>query len=145
MLMNYQGTILMVSHDREFINNIATNSIVFEDGTINEYLGGYDDWIAQRTPDVEVSKKQKSNKSKNMPKIEAKSKLSQDQRKQLRNIPMQIEKIEKAITLVDAQMSEPSFYKKTDQEVKQAQKLSDDLNSELLEKYETWELLLSME
>jgi ATP-binding cassette subfamily F protein uup len=80
-----------------------------------------------------------------MPKIEAKSKLSQDQRKQLRNIPMQIEKIEKAITLVDAQMSEPSFYKKTDQEVKQAQKLSDDLNSELLEKYETWELLLSME
>ena len=147
MLMNYQGTILMVSHDREFINNIATNSIVFENGEIEEFLGGYDDWIAQRKPEVEVSKKPKSNKnkSKNMPKIEAKSKLSQDQRKLLRNIPVQIEKLEESIKVIDAQMSEVDFYKKPEITVKQTQKKSDDLNSELLEKYETWELLLSME
>jgi ATP-binding cassette subfamily F protein uup len=51
-LMDYDGTVLLVSHDRDFINNVATRSLVFEgNGTIGDYVGGYDDWLRQRTDD----------------------------------------------------------------------------------------------
>jgi ABC transport system ATP-binding/permease protein len=48
LLIDYQGTVLLVSHDREFLNNVVTSTIVFEEGQINEYVGGYDDWLRQR-------------------------------------------------------------------------------------------------
>ena len=53
MLMEYQGTVLLVSHDRAFLNNIVTSTIVFEnDGRLEEYVGGYDDWLRQRSPEA---------------------------------------------------------------------------------------------
>jgi ATP-binding cassette subfamily F protein uup len=49
MLVNYSGTVLLVSHDRAFLNNVVTSTIVFEgDGVVAEYVGGYDDWLRQR-------------------------------------------------------------------------------------------------
>ncbi len=49
LLMDYQGTVLLVSHDRDFLNNVVTSSLVFEgDGKVQEYAGGYDDWLSQR-------------------------------------------------------------------------------------------------
>ena len=49
LLLNYSGTLLLVSHDRSFINNVVTSSIVFDtDGQLREYVGGYDDWLRQR-------------------------------------------------------------------------------------------------
>jgi len=49
-LIDYKGTILLVSHDREFLNNVVTSTIVFEgEGRLMEYVGGYDDWLRQRT------------------------------------------------------------------------------------------------
>ncbi len=61
MLMEYEGTVLLVSHDREFLNNIVTSTIVFEgEGRIEEYVGGYDDWLRQRRPaPLEPKKMQK--------------------------------------------------------------------------------------
>ena len=47
-LVEYQGTVLLISHDREFLNNVVTSTIVFEAGGIKEYVGGYDDWLRQR-------------------------------------------------------------------------------------------------
>ena len=56
-LLLYKGTILLVSHDREFLNNVVTSTIVFEgDGRLQEYVGGYDDWLRQAQPPVEPSK-----------------------------------------------------------------------------------------
>jgi ABC transport system ATP-binding/permease protein len=48
LLIEYPGTVLLVSHDREFLNHVVTSSIVFEDGQVKEYVGGYDDWVRQR-------------------------------------------------------------------------------------------------
>jgi len=60
MLMEYEGTILLVSHDREFLNNIVTSTIVFEGaGRLAEYAGGYDDWLIQRGP-VALAQKEKA-------------------------------------------------------------------------------------
>jgi ATP-binding cassette subfamily F protein uup len=51
LLMDYSGTLILVSHDRSFLNNVVTSTIVLEgDGQIYEYAGGYDDWLAQRQP-----------------------------------------------------------------------------------------------
>ena len=47
-LVEYQGTVLLISHDREFLNNVVTSTIVFEAGGVKEYVGGYDDWLRQR-------------------------------------------------------------------------------------------------
>ena len=59
-LMNYTGTILLVSHDRAFINNVVTSTLVFEgDGVVKEYVGGYDDWLRQRPPEAKPAKVQR--------------------------------------------------------------------------------------
>ena len=144
MLMSYQGTILMVSHDREFINNIATNSIVFEDGTINEYLGGYDDWLVQKEAKANATNSAKPKNTKNVVKEKLKSNLSQDQRKQLRNLPEQIEKLEENITALDKLIADPELYKKPQNIVKKHQQDLKSLNDELAVKFELWENLLTM-
>jgi ATP-binding cassette subfamily F protein uup len=49
-LVKYKGTVLLVSHDRAFVNNVVTSTLVFEGGgNVKEYVGGYDDWLRQRT------------------------------------------------------------------------------------------------
>ncbi|MDE4972357.1 ABC transporter ATP-binding protein, partial [Francisella tularensis subsp. holarctica] len=48
MLINYQGTVIIVIHDREFINNVATSTIFFDNSNLEEFVGGYDDWLSQR-------------------------------------------------------------------------------------------------
>ena len=60
LLMNYHGTLLLVSHDRAFLNNVATSTIVFDDdGQVREYVGGYDDWVHQRQTDNKKFSNQK--------------------------------------------------------------------------------------
>lgn len=54
MLINYQGTVIIVSHDREFINNVATSTIVFDNSNLEEFVGGYDDWLSQRKQPQQV-------------------------------------------------------------------------------------------
>ena len=137
MLINYQGIVILVSHDREFINNVATSSIVFEQGQLNEYVGGYDDWLSQQKQ-VEQTKTPKKVD-------EPKNKLTYEQRKQLRNLPNQIEKLENNIAKIEAQMGEFNFYQKPQQEITKIQNQLDELNQELEEKYTLWEELLELE
>ena len=59
-LMEFDGTILMVSHDREFLNNVVTSTIVFEADGLNEYVGGYDDWLRQSGGRQEIKAELKS-------------------------------------------------------------------------------------
>ena len=62
-LMNYTGTVLLVSHDRAFINNVVTSTLVFEgDGVVKEYVGGYDDWLRQRPAEAKPEKAAQSKK-----------------------------------------------------------------------------------
>lgn len=81
MLINYQGTIIIVSHDSEFINNVATSTIVFDDSHLEEFVGGYDDWLSQRKQPQQPVKITKNNIE------QSKNKLAYEQKKQLRNLP----------------------------------------------------------
>ncbi|MBK2094012.1 ATP-binding cassette domain-containing protein [Francisella philomiragia] len=138
MLINYQGTVIIVSHDREFINNIATSTIVFENGNLQEYIGGYDSWIAQRKQPVQPAKETNIAP-------QTKNKLTYEQKKQLRNLPSQIEKLEANITLIQQQMGELDFYQKSQSQQNEIQQKLNSLNEDLEKKYVLWEELLELE
>ena len=63
LLLDYPGTVLLVSHDRAFLNNVATSTLVFEKHGLNEYIGGYDDWLRQRPKDAEEKSENSQNRS----------------------------------------------------------------------------------
>ncbi|KEI34605.1 ABC transporter ATP-binding protein [Francisella sp. W12-1067] len=142
LLINYQGTILLVSHDREFINNVATSTIVFENGKLEEYVGGYDDWLSQCKATIN---KTNNNQAKDNKEASNLNKLSYEQRKILRNLPSQIEKLEASISEIENQMGEMEFYQKSQSEIKVIQQKLDKLNTELEQKYTLWEELLELE
>ncbi len=96
-LLEYKGTILLVSHDRTFLNNVVTSTIVLEgEGRLQEYVGGYDDWLRQRA-DVSSQPKAaaKEMKAKKEKQPKEKSKLSFKETKELEELPRKIEKMEK--------------------------------------------------
>lgn len=139
-LMNFGGTLLLVSHDREFINNVATSSIVFENGEVNEYVGGYDDWLRQRKspndkPAAKVTKQEK-------PKAVDK-KLSYKDQKELDELPQKMERLEKDIQAAHNTMAEPDFYQREPAETNAVQAQLQQLESELEHAFQRWETLES--
>jgi ABC transport system ATP-binding/permease protein len=112
-LLEYSGTVLMVSHDREFLNNVVTSTIVFEGGGhLEEYIGGYDDWLRQRREPVEipgltvpVEPKQRKIKQPN-----EKRKLSFKESRELNALPQTIEILEKEKESLTATLNSPEFY-----------------------------------
>ena len=113
-LLEYQGTILLVSHDRAFLNNVVTSTIVLEgEGLLQEYVGGYDDWQRQRVLEKEkpVAKEAKIKKEK--PPRE-KTKLSFREARELEELPQKIEALEKEKTGLLELLNSPDFYKSHD-------------------------------
>ncbi|MCF6765305.1 ATP-binding cassette domain-containing protein [Thiotrichales bacterium 19S3-7] len=139
MLVDYPGTLILVSHDRKFINHIVTSSIVFEgDGIIEEYIGGYDDWLRQRKSPQKIQ-----NQTKNTNPIQKKlnkqpQKLSYQQKKQLETLPSEIEAIEAKIQKITETLSEPSFYQNDPQLIKDTQLNLTELQTQLEKLYHTW-------
>jgi ABC transport system ATP-binding/permease protein len=114
LLLEYNGTLLLVSHDRAFLNNVVTSTLVFEgDGRIGEYIGGYDDWLCQRKP-AGIPKKQPE-KPKAKPKPAPPSadgpKLGYMEKRELDALPKTIEAMEQELAGLFQQMSSPDFYK----------------------------------
>jgi ATP-binding cassette subfamily F protein uup len=151
LLLDYQGTLLLVSHDRVFINNVVTSSLVFEGhGRLNEYVGGYDDWLRQR-PSCElepgVAKKggavQRKEPEPSSPK---KEKLSYKERRELEQLPAQIAKMEAEQEALQQRMGEPGFYQQPDgAAVNQATGRLEQLGRELEQAYGRWEALAEQE
>ena len=115
-LMEYKGTILLVSHDRAFLNNVVTSTIVFEgEGQLQEYVGGYDDWLRQRIvrakPENMMLKEEKPKKEKLPPQ---KRKLSFKETRELRELPQKIEHLEEEKQQLVATLNSPAFYSKND-------------------------------
>lgn len=116
-LVQYQGTLIIVSHDREFLDNVVTSILVFEqDGSIQEYVGGYSDWAkrgrqlrindqpdasARQSSQVNVNNSATVNKSK---------KLSYKLQRELDALPAEIEQLEEKIKGLQTQISAPAFY-----------------------------------
>ncbi len=111
-LSEYSGTVLLVSHDRAFLDRVVTSSLVFEgDGRVNEYVGGYNDWLRQRralrTPAASVGKGPRRETRKPRPPV---SKLSYKDQRELDLLPNRIQALESAIEALHGRMADPAFY-----------------------------------
>ncbi|MDR4497856.1 MAG: ATP-binding cassette domain-containing protein [Candidatus Scalindua sp.] len=143
LLVDYKGTLLLVSHDRAFLNNVVTSTIVFEgEGEVNEYAGGYDDWLRQRKQGEKVSKKRTDGKLE-LPgeKRERSPKLSYKEKRELETLPERIEALETEQHQLHQTMSDPLFYQKHKDEILKIKTRLSSLDLELAESYQRWEVL----
>ncbi|OPY64189.1 MAG: ABC transporter ATP-binding protein uup [Syntrophorhabdaceae bacterium PtaU1.Bin034] len=147
-LLEYGGTILIVSHDREFLNNVVTSTIVFEgDGRLQEYVGGYDDWLRQRKPPSDDASKAPSNeqKQKRAKAPNEKRKLSFKESRELESLPRTIEAMEEEKQRLVTTLNSPEFYADYDAEkVKTTSDRLEFLEKELDESYRRWDELETM-
>jgi len=146
LLMNYKGTLLLVSHDRSFLNNVSTSTIVFDDdGEVREYVGGYDDWLQQREQDKQAAAAKQTTSAKPAPKkvepAKKKSKLTYQEQLDLEALPKQIEQLEAKQTLLHDEISQPEFYQQAADKVAKTQDELAALEAELEQKFERWEML----
>ncbi|MCP4075239.1 MAG: ATP-binding cassette domain-containing protein [Gammaproteobacteria bacterium] len=148
LLMDYQGSLLLVSHDRAFINHIVDNCFVFEgNARVNEYVGGYDDWLRQKpveTRSPSTTKTGQNNHQPLKPKAQIKpekKKLNFNEQKELKAIPRKIDKLEQAINEIQLKMAEPEFYQQPADTVTEAQKTLASKELELEKLFERWEAL----
>lgn len=144
LLLEYPGTLLLVSHDRAFLNNIVTSTIVMEgNGIINEYPGGYDDWLNQaKTKAASVSAKPKAVKEAIKPKRDmTPRKLSFNEQRELEKLPLRIEKLEAEQNNLYALFSDITFYQKDPKEVAEAKARLEAVGIEIKEAFEQWEFL----
>jgi len=143
LLLNYAGTLLLISHDRTFLNNVVTSTLVFEEmGRVTEYVGGYDDWIAQRSSVIPVEKQGTLTKKPVYTKKFAK-KLSFNEQRELNSLPGKIETLEKEQAMLYDVMSDPNFYQKEGAEILSIKERAEALEQMLEESFARWEQLES--
>ncbi|WP_454667458.1 ATP-binding cassette domain-containing protein [Acinetobacter calcoaceticus] len=153
MLSDYKGTLLLISHDRAFMDNVVTSTWVFDGkGNIAEYIGGYQDYLQQRPDDKVVD--QKSDVKKAQAKAEAekvaaqnsvkKVKLSYKDQRELEQLPAEIEKLETEQAELSNKLADGSwFVSNADAATKASQRLTE-IDELLLEKLERWDVLEQM-
>ncbi|HNW39915.1 MAG TPA: ATP-binding cassette domain-containing protein [Candidatus Omnitrophota bacterium] len=143
LLLEYPGTLILVSHDRAFLNNVVTSTMVLEgDGVINEYVGGYDDWLSQRKPDAPAPAKAKPVKEiVRVKKPIVPRKLNSKEQRELDNMEATIEKIEAEQKEIYALLADFKFYEKDPAEIAKTKARSEFLSNELEKTYARWEYL----
>jgi ATP-binding cassette subfamily F protein uup len=115
LLVEYEGTLLLVSHDREFLDNVVTSTLVFEGGgRIGDYVGGYADWLRQRAQARPPTPPEEARPKRPPPAAAApKSRpLSAKERRELDGLPARIEELEKEQATLTASLADPTFYRK---------------------------------
>ena len=149
ILVEYDGTVILVSHDRAFINEVVTSTLVFESGEqVNEYVGGYDDWLRQRR----ISGSNKSDKNKVKPAEAGSStliakpenapkKLSYKEQSELEKLPAKIEEWEVEQKALHAQMASADFYQQDSDAITKVQQRLAELDADLTTAYARWEEL----
>lgn len=172
LLLNFEGTLLLVSHDRALLDAVVTSTLVFEgDGRLTEYVGGYEDWLRQRSraqaESARVAKPAKSAQSSSpsvrsspsgangrdkavSPATTAKGgdqdalrrdKLSFKEQRELEALPPRIEALETELESLQARMGEGAFYQQSGALISQARERLAILEAELSQAYARWELL----
>lgn len=146
ILSNFKGTVLLVSHDRKFMDNVVTSVMVFEnDGNVEEYVGGYSDWVQHggKLLDVDVSPQTANNKDKT--KVPAKVKetvkpsRSYKEKKAIEEALALIDTLETEQTDLEALISDPAFYNSETSKVEKTLKRTAALKIELSAAYAAWE------
>ena len=150
ILMDYTGTLLLVSHDRSFIDNVATCVLAFEgNGAVREYAGGYEDW--QRKKDAEAEKQKNTVKESAVTKNvrenvkPVKKKLTFKEKALLESIPHMIEEKEKRKSEIIALMADPVFYRESGTSVSEIKTELENLEHELELLFLQWEELEALE
>ncbi|MCP4506083.1 MAG: ATP-binding cassette domain-containing protein, partial [Fuerstiella sp.] len=145
-LPEFPGTILLVSHDRAFLNNVVTSTIVFEgNGVVNEYDGGYDDWLRQKKArDAPASTQQRPpalTSPADTAVVTKVRKLSYREKRELDELPDVIEKLEQRQTELQAVMADPEFYKSGGETIAALQTDLQAITEELERCFQRWEKL----
>ena len=146
LLFDYSGTILLISHDRTFLNNVVTSTMAFEGkGQVVEYAGGYDDWLSQRPQPDEIIPSEKKIRSKSRPKSEPGQtrKLGYMEKRELKELPQKIEALEAEQKMLYTAMSDPSFYKKDKADIATVKARLDEVEHGIETAYVRWEELES--
>ncbi|NNL06448.1 MAG: ATP-binding cassette domain-containing protein [Gammaproteobacteria bacterium] len=148
LLLEFSGTVLLVSHDREFLDNVVTGTYVFEGGgKLAEFVGGYQDWVRQREIDPFSDTPLKQDVVKPIRAADRRKpvKLSYKDQRELERLPEQIEKLETRVQQLTQAMSEPDFYQQDKSDILQTQQALEDANRELEACYQRWEELESVQ
>jgi ATP-binding cassette subfamily F protein uup len=120
-LVQFTGTVLLVSHDRAFLNNVVTSTLVFETDGVKEYVGGYDDWVRQRPKQiaepvpVAASRASESRKAKDAD--PRKRRLTFKEKQELEAVTQNIERLENDIDVLHAEMARPEFYQQPGEKI----------------------------
>ena len=114
-LCDYQGTLIVVSHDRNFLDNVVTSTIVFEEGgRIREYVGGYSDWVRQGRRLAETDRPnasfEKAERDQQRRENRRQTKLSYKDQRELDQLPAEIEALEVHVESLQARVAEPDYY-----------------------------------
>ena len=141
-LVAYAGTLLLVSHDRDFLDHVTTTTLVFEgDGRIGEYTGGYSDWrrvVLARDQAVAAPARPKSRTP------TRKAKLGFNERRELDALPDRIEELEERQQALHQRLADPALYRGDGAEVAGARQQLDALEGELASAYARWEELTQL-
>jgi len=144
LLMDYQGTLLLVSHDRAFLDNVVTRSLVFEgDGRVAEYVGGYSDWLRQKKAGEKTARQDNAIKPAAAGKGSAPKagKLSYKDQRELDALPATIEALEGEQVLLQETVSDAAFYQQSADEISGVLARLESIASELEEGYARWQEL----
>jgi len=142
LVIGYQGTLLLVSHDRAFLDNVVTSTLVFEgDGVVNEYVGGYEDWLRQRKPPGKAETKPAAKTEKGKAAAPRKRKLGYKEQRELEQLPGRIEALEEEQERLHGQMADPGFYRQDGGTIAATRTRLEEVERELAQAYERWEQL----
>ena len=148
-LCEYTGTLIVVSHDREFLDNVITSTVVFEDdGRVQEYVGGYSDWVRQghrlAETDSPFEVDQKKRQASELRRKKNATKLSYKDQRELDQLPEEIETIESAIAELQQRIAAPDFYSQDSEAVQQQLRELSDTEALLEQRIERWGELESL-
>ena len=143
LLVEFEGTLIVVSHDREFLDNVVTSTLVFEgNGKVKEYAGGYADW--RRAVEVEAKEspgKRPAKPSKPRSAPDGPRRRTFKEKHELEALPSRIEELEERKAALEEAMVAPGFYKRPGEEIAADTAEFEALNRELEEAYARWEAL----
>jgi ATP-binding cassette subfamily F protein uup len=149
-IADYPGTLLLVSHDRDFLNRVVTSTLVFEgDGRIGQYVGGYDDWLRQRQASpAKPATEDKPSKTKTdkpvpaaQPAPQRAKKLSFKDARELESLPARIEALEAEQAQLQQRQADPQLYQQGSDAVQALQTRLAQIDAELCLAYARWEEL----
>ena len=147
LLLEFSGTLLLVSHDRTFLNNVVTSTLAFEgNGMVRAYPGGYDDWLDQRPRQTAPEQRPAQPLKASQParKNHKARKLGYMQQRELDALPRQIDELEKEQQELFAAMSDPQFYKTDKEKIAAIQNRLQEVEALISSAYERWDTLDSL-